>query len=63
MICVTALKQTSPEHVTVCLEDGEEIRDNAHKLMSPQAMKAAQAAGRATVAPAVDVSAADFDED
>ena len=31
--------------------------------MSPQAMKAAQAAGRATVSPAVDVSAADFDED
>jgi hypothetical protein len=30
--------------------------------MSPQAMKAAQAAGRANI-PAVDVSAADFEED
>ncbi len=26
MTCVTALRQTSPEHVTVCLEGGEEIR-------------------------------------
>ena len=39
-----------------------QIRDNAHKLMSPQAMKAAQAAGRAA-APALDVSAADFELD
>ena len=43
----------------------QEIRDNAYKLLSPQAMKAAQVSGRAGAAPApaVDVSAADFDED
>ncbi len=40
-----------------------EIRANAHKLMSPQARKAAQASGRIAPAPAVDVSAADFDLD
>ncbi len=34
-----------------------QIRANAHKLMSPQALKAARAAGRA-----VDVSAEDFDD-
>ena len=51
------------ENPEICNKIEQEIRDNAHKLMSPQAMKAAQAAGRATVAPAVDVSAADFDED
>ena len=34
-----------------------DIRANAHKLMSPQARKAAVAAGRA-----VDISADDFDE-
>jgi recombination protein RecA len=34
----------------------QQIRDNAYKLMSPQALKAAQAAGRA-----VDVSADDFE--
>jgi recombination protein RecA len=34
-----------------------QIRANAHKLMSPQALKAAKAAGRA-----VDVSAEDFDD-
>ena len=34
----------------------QKIRDNAHKLMTPQARKAAQAAGRA-----VDVSADDFE--
>jgi hypothetical protein len=31
--------------------------------MSPQAMKAAMASGRAAPAPALDVSAADFEED
>ena len=52
------------ENPIVCDQIEQEIRDNAHKLMSPQAMKAAQAAGRATApAPAVDVSAADFEED
>ena len=40
----------------------KEIRDNAYKLLSPQARKAAQVSGRGTV-PAVDVSAADFDEE
>ncbi len=39
------------------------IRDNAYKLMSPQSRKAATAAGRVSAAPALDVSAADFDED
>lgn len=34
----------------------QQIRDNAHKLMTPQARKAAIAAGRA-----VDISADDFD--
>ena len=51
------------ENPEVCDRIEREIRDNAHKLMSPQAMKAAQAAGRAAAAPAVDVSAADFEED
>ena len=34
----------------------QKIRDNAYKLLSPQAKKAAQAAGRA-----VDISADDFE--
>ena len=41
-----------------------QIRENAVKLMSPQALKAAQAAGRAAVAEsreAVDISADDFE--
>ena len=50
------------ENPEVCDELEKQIRDNAHKLMSPQAMKAAQAAGRAA-APALDVSAADFELD
>ena len=40
----------------MCIRDRQQIRDNAYKLMSPQARKAAQAAGRA-----VDVSADDFE--
>ena len=40
----------------------KEIRDNAYKLLSPQARKAAQVSGRGNV-PAVDASAADFDEE
>ena len=40
----------------------KEIRDNAYKLLSPQARKAAQVSGRGNV-PAMDVSAADFDEE
>ena len=50
------------ENPEICDELEKQIRDNAHKLMSPQAMKAAQAAGRAA-APALDVSAADFELD
>ena len=56
---VKAYLQENPE---ICDQIEQQIRDNAHKLMSPQAMKAAQAAGRANI-PAVDVSAADFEED
>ena len=56
---VKAYLQENPE---ICDQIEQQIRDNAHKLMSPQAMKAAQAAGRANL-PAVDVSAADFEED
>ena len=44
----------------------QEIRDNAYKLMSPQSRKAAEASGRVAnipTKPAVDVSAADFDQD
>ena len=46
----------------VCDSIEKEIRDNAYKLLSPQARKAAQVSGRGTV-PAVDVSAADFDQE
>ena len=44
----------------------QQIRDNAYKLMSPQSRKAAEASGRVAAVstkPAVDVSAADFDQD
>ncbi len=58
------VKQFLTENPDVCDQIEQQIRDNAHKLMSPQAMKAAQASGRAVIpAPAVDVSAADFDQD
>lgn len=40
----------------VCANIEQQIRENAYKLMSPQARKAAQAAGRA-----IDVSADDFE--
>ena len=40
----------------ICDKIEQQIRDNAYKLMSPQARKAAQAAGRA-----VDISAEDFE--
>jgi len=48
----------------VCRSVEDEIRANAHKLLSPQARRAAQVSGRVAVesSPAVDVSAADFDE-
>ena len=59
------VKEFLTTHPEVCDKIEQEIRDNAYKLLSPQAMKAAQVSGRAGVAPApaVDVSAADFDED
>ena len=59
------VKEFLSTHPEVCDKIEQEIRDNAYKLLSPQAMKAAQVSGRAGVAPApaVDVSAADFDED
>ncbi len=58
------VKQFLTENPDICDQIEQQIRDNAHKLMSPQAMKAAQASGRAVIpAPAVDVSAADFDQD
>ena len=42
-----------------------QIRENAYRLMSPQSRKAAEASGRVNMAAvaAVDVSAADFDQD
>ena len=42
-----------------------QIRENAYKLMSPQSRKAAEASGRVNLSAvsAVDVSAADFDQD
>ena len=46
----------------VCDSIEKEIRDNAYKLMTPQARKAPPVSGRGTV-PAVDVSAADFDQE
>ncbi len=46
----------------VCDSIEKEIRENAYKLLTPQARKAAQVSGRGTV-PAVDVSAADFDQE
>ena len=43
-------------HPDVCDDIEQQIRDNAYKLMTPQARKAAQAAGRA-----VDISADEFE--
>ena len=59
------VKEFLNTHPEVCDKIEQEIRDNAYKLLSPQAMKAAQVSGRAGAAPApgVDVSAVDFDED
>ena len=51
-----AVKEYLNTHPDVCEALEQQIRDNAYKLMTPQALKAAQAAGRA-----VDVSAADFE--
>ena len=57
-----AAKQYLLDNPDVCEELEQEIRDNAWKLMTPQARRAAQATGRATEAPAVDISADDFDQ-
>ena len=53
------------EKPEVCAKIEQDIRDNAHKLMSPQAIKAAQANGRmeAQASAAVNVSAEDFDQE
>ena len=51
-----AVKEYLNTHPDVCAAIEQQIRDNAFKLMTPQALKAAQVAGRA-----VDVSADDFE--
>ena len=51
-----AVKEYLLANPEICNNIEQQIRDNAYKLMSPQARKAAQAAGRA-----VDVSADDFE--
>ena len=51
-----AVKEYLVSNPGICDKIEQEIRDNAHKLMAPQARKAAQAAGRA-----VDISADDFE--
>ena len=51
-----ALKEYLQNNPDICDGIEQQIRDNAYKLMSPQARKAAQAAGRA-----VDISADDFE--
>ncbi len=56
-----AVKQYLLDNPEVCQEIENEIRENAWKLMSPQARRAAQATGRAVEA-AVNVSADDFDQ-
>ena len=50
------VKEFLRTHPDICDGIEQQIRDNAYKLMSPQARKAAQAAGRA-----VDISADDFE--
>jgi len=55
---VKAYLEANPD---VCDKIEGEIRANAHKLLSPQAMKAAVAAGRVASPAAVDISADDFD--
>jgi recombination protein RecA len=57
-----AVKEYLTNNPEACDKIEQEIRDNAYKLLSPQAKKAAQVSGRGTI-PAVDVSAADFDEE
>ena len=55
-----AVKQYLLDNPEICESIEQEIRDNAWKLMTPQARRAAQATGRAT--EAVNVSAEDFDQ-
>ena len=50
------VKEFLQSHPDICNSIEQQIRDNAYKLMTPQALKAAQVAGRA-----VDVSADDFE--
>ena len=57
-----AVKEYLLSNPDVCDAVENEIRANAHKLLTPQARKAAQVAGRVAM-DAVDVTAADFDED
>ncbi|MBQ6317350.1 MAG: recombinase RecA [Oscillospiraceae bacterium] len=57
-----AAKKYLQDNPEVCEEIEKEIRDNAWKLMTPQARRAAQATGRAAETPAVDISADDFDQ-
>jgi len=57
-----AAKQYLLDNPAVSEEIEKEIRDNAWKLMTPQARRAAQATGRAAETPAVDISADDFDQ-
>lgn len=51
-----SVKEYLAKNPDVCDAIEQQIRDNAYKLMTPQALKAAQVAGRA-----VDVSADDFE--
>ena len=51
-----AVKEYLLSNPEICANIEQQIRDNAYKLMAPQARKAAQAAGRA-----VDISADDFE--
>ena len=58
-----AAKQYLLDNPAVCEELEQEIRDNAWKLMTPQARRAAQATGRAAAeTAAVDISADDFEQ-
>ena len=57
-----ALKQYLLDNPDLAESLEQEIRDNAWKLMTPQARRAAKATGRSVEAPAVDISAADFDQ-
>ena len=56
-----AVKQYLLDNPEVSESIEQEIRDNAWKLMSPQARRAAQATGRSSES-SVDISAADFEE-